>query len=1534
MALLDFAKKKRDQVVGFLKENPTPASFVQKKVTEYFKPTGEVRTRDIVREYPGAVKQSLSSPLKTFASTPKATFADDYSWKENPIKKFAATVPQEIINTPVRAARNIGQTGLDIQDMVRRKQLDKRKALQIAGRTGEQVLDALSMGKGKAVLATGNQFLKGVKPLGQLMKEGGTQGLKTGMGYGAGYGASQGVQDENATVKSVAQNTAVGTLAGGVLGGALGGGLPALGALPGSVRNSIKNRLNKPQVTDTIPAHYVSNGRKPVAVREGERPLFPQLPANERFSSGVKKTGFDEVVQSPTYSAKTEKLIPTQQKTNRAVPTISDWSREVRGALPAPGMSIKAVDNPLPGKIEEIVKAEADAMIDMQKSAEGPVMLNTGYDYLPGSGEFHRISDNPQWYRDFYKRNGRAPGKKEILAIAKENLENGRGYLQDEFERAKNPTPDDVNESLLSFGRRQQTKAEVFQQPPRIFKNREYPQAEPIPGSIVAPSRTLPAGPAQLMLPPGPTPTMRPTQAKQFTAKYGQAPEVKTEIKSTRPMYVGESGQASFSRNKAGAQSTKPPISNRPYEEVNPFQEYSAQGQKTSPIGTKLRTIFQDRMASQKKLQQQPGIKVEEGANPYQAEELFHGRTGSRVEQATKEVEMTLRGMADYAKESGIEFKQLRGAVNRYLQSKHTAERNALHGDGAAGLTNRQADEILETIESSEHGTAVAKFASELGNINTKTLDILQESGILSKAQVDTMRTAYKNHVPLQRIMDEGDDVLGVLGGGKGYDVKSSGVKKAIGSEREVNDIAGNILANYEQAIIRAEKNRYGKNVLKFAQNNKETGLFEISKKGTPDNNTLVVFSNGEKVNVKIKDDQLAATLRGVDIERIPELLRPVAAVTRFFSSMATRYNPEFVLSNIVRDSQELAVYIASQSDMPKGSVGAVTKMIPGSANDVRKALSGDFSSEGSKLYQQMVADGGTTGGLGLSTRKQVQLDISKLEKLVQSKPRQAAHYLAEGIDNWNQIFEDATRLSAYKQAISSGLSRARAASIAKNSTVNFNRKGTSGPVINALYMFANASIQGTAKMFIAMKNPKVAAVTVAAVAAPVFAINKWNDDVDPEWRDKVADWDRQSNLVVMLPSDEGAKYFTIPVSWGLKPIKVIADQSYDIATGNSGSKSEIAGKIVTAFTESYNPIGGTDLVSAAVPTVLDTPVDIARNQKWSGSMIRSDKELVSNHENYFGSLNNSPLGQAAIGATAKVAEMTGNKIDINPANLTYAIQQLIGGAGRSAERFLTTATVPVRDGELEAKDVPFVNRFYKTVPDEQIEKNQKYKDKDSFEKSLKKLKNGSEEQKAYIQEYLWTKPKEDRGGIMYGLQLKGVMTKGLTTKDEPDAVIDREKENFEESGENFRDKGDYILRKDANGAVRKESRLLYDTAVSEQKRSDLKKKKDIEGWKKEATTLYRLYMKQLEEPSIDELEKMKIQAKIDTLVTDNAKYKSYGGFTKPKKAKKINIPSANDADYIVKNMSSRLRPLRAFGRSRTNLASVARPKITRHKLI
>lgn len=966
----------------------------------------------------------------------------------------------------------------------------------------------------------------------------------------------------------------------------------------------------------------------------------------------------------------------------------------------------------------------------------------------------------------------------------------------------------------------------------------------------------------------------------------------------------------------------KPPRTFEPEPPSNAFEPYKTnQPAKDDGLFLKARETFQDKMIRQRNIQQ--GANVADNANPYQAEELFHGRVASRIEKAKGEFEGIFRRMNDYSNNAGLKLQELRGAVNKYLHATHAPERNLQHGAGAAGMTDDQAKAILGEISSSPHAKAVQEFAVALRTKSDETLDILKDGGLLSQEQVDLLRKTYKNHVPLQRIMDE-DDVFSSLSG-KGFDVKSSGLKRAVGSEREVDDIAGNILANLEQATVRAEKNRVGLNVLEFARTNKDLDMFEISgpktigktfddkfisDKNLPEN-ALSVFENGKQKIITIKDEKLAKALKGVNVEQVPALLRPIAAMTRFFSAVATRYNPEFVLSNIVRDSQELAVYIASQADLPKGSVSAVTKEIPASLNDVRKYLKGDLSSEGTKLYKQMIEDGGTTGGMGLSTRGQVQLDIAQMEKLVKSKPRQAAKKAVEAIDGWNQIFEDSTRLAAYKQAIKSGLSRERAASIAKNATINFNRKGTAGTIVNSLYMFANASIQGSVKVLTSMKNPKVAAATIAAVAGPTWAINRMNDSVDPDWRDKVSEWDRRSNLVIMLPSSEGSKYITIPVSWGLKPIKVIADQTYDVATGKSGDAYETAGKIASSFVDAYNPVGGTDITSAITPSALDVPVEIARNKKWSGSMIRNDKELVPNHQNYFSSLNNSLLGRSSIATTEKIADTTNNRISINPADMAYAIQQYIGGAGRSVERFGSTIANTLQGKATEAKNIPFVNRFVKTQDQEQVEKNLTYKDRGGFEKQLKKMKAGSDEQRDFVQEYLWNQPKEDRQGIMYGLQLKGVYTKGLTVKDKAVALKDRA---IEEKGNQFLQSGkkelitdDYVFEKaDTDKGYKATPRIDYEIDLRDGDYgilSNLKKNKDFEGWMKEADLLVKMYEEKLKDPDITTKEKMELEGKIRSKLTEMQKYAGYGGFDKPKKGKKINIsvPDLGSAKIPVK---------------------------------
>lgn len=83
--------------------------------------------------------------------------------------------------------------------------------------------------------------------------------------------------------------------------------------------------------------------------------------------------------------------------------------------------------------------------------------------------------------------------------------------------------------------------------------------------------------------------------------------------------------------------------------------------------------------------------------------------------------------------------------------------------------------------------------------------------------------------------------------------------------------------------------------------------------------------------------------------------------------------------------------------------------------------------------------------------------------------PMSVAQDKAKGLFDWlsdyNLAMENAVRLSAYKVGIDQGMSKERAASLAKNLTVNFNRKGQISQQAGALYAFFNAGVQGTTRL-------------------------------------------------------------------------------------------------------------------------------------------------------------------------------------------------------------------------------------------------------------------------------------------------------------------------------------------------------------------------------------------------------------------------------------------------------------------------------------
>src|SRR3990167_8867494 len=196
----------------------------------------------------------------------------------------------------------------------------------------------------------------------------------------------------------------------------------------------------------------------------------------------------------------------------------------------------------------------------------------------------------------------------------------------------------------------------------------------------------------------------------------------------------------------------KPPID----QELDPenFELYEKFNETISKKWTKIREVMEDDWIRVKKLIGREDIKISDVSNMYDKRKLLAGRVHTRFEELDKISKTIDREIIDSSRKFNIDDETFAKSVNDYLHAKHAPERNAKLGDGAAGMKTDEANEIIQNIESSKEGKEVKKIANTILALNKKTLDILLEGGVITEDLHGLLRQTYKNHVPLQRIMD------------------------------------------------------------------------------------------------------------------------------------------------------------------------------------------------------------------------------------------------------------------------------------------------------------------------------------------------------------------------------------------------------------------------------------------------------------------------------------------------------------------------------------------------------------------------------------------------------------------------------------------------------------------------------------------------------------------------------------------------------------------------------------------------------------
>ena len=202
---------------------------------------------------------------------------------------------------------------------------------------------------------------------------------------------------------------------------------------------------------------------------------------------------------------------------------------------------------------------------------------------------------------------------------------------------------------------------------------------------------------------------------------------------------------------------------------------------------------------------------------------------------------------------------------------------------------------------------------------------------------------------------------------------------------------------------------------------------------------------------------------------------------------------------------------------------------------------------------------------------------------LQQGKPFKAARIagrklvqgLAHWFEVWNQAGENAFRLATFMaMQQESGKTVAESASMAKNVTVNFNRKGELTPQLGALYLFFNPNVQGSQRLWQSLfggdtKHKAQAWALVGSMAGAALALAMMNrgDDED-EW-EAIPDSTKDRNLIIPLGNK---RKLTIPLPYGYSFFVSMANRFDALMHGESAEKASI--RMASSFFENFSPVG------------------------------------------------------------------------------------------------------------------------------------------------------------------------------------------------------------------------------------------------------------------------------------------------------------------------------------------------------------------------
>lgn len=790
-----------------------------------------------------------------------------------------------------------------------------------------------------------------------------------------------------------------------------------------------------------------------------------------------------------------------------------------------------------------------------------------------------------------------------------------------------------------------------------------------------------------------------------------------------------------------------------------------------------LRTI-QDKYLPLKKFEEAAakflGLKeLPDELSGYVGETLHSGKQKRDMDDLERDY---IAPLAEVMRENEIDVDDL----GLYLIARHAEERNNYIAEinpempeGGSGMSTEDAKRLIGEMENAAMNQA-AQIVYDMLAANRKRM---KDFGLVDEDTVDAWQDRYQFYVPLKGFATSKDGETYIPPRGnlpKGFNLSGKEVFKALGRQSQSENPVLFAIADSEQKIVRSRRAEPARQFLALADEMSGAGSdqltvyrpedaypmnpratdargnviqqrmkapdMRIAKRQNGDPRFLTVKEDGYEVFIEIKNDALNRVMQQLDADDMSSangLMKSLTDKMRTFQNfrrnMLINWNPSWFVINPFRDLQTGLMYNLAEESKAGGLTEGenltseiLRRYIPATKAYWKNIRGGKADDEYDAYYDEYTKAGAPTG---LTLTKDIEEQRDALYAMVTDGPLTAKGKRGlRFVEDLNTASENAIRFATYVSAREAGVSVQKSANLAKNLTVNFNRKGEISDGLNLFYLFFNAAVQGTANIAQAMSGKtaddsltkaQIGAASIALIAYMVteYNLNAADEDEDGEsLYNDLSDYDHLMSWNIVL--GDGKSFAQIPMPYGYGFFHTLGRVGAEYLN-ETKDEADVAAEITASFAHHLLPpplafvgtaaraddFGEVAALAAGslAPTITEPVVAFATNRNFFGAPIfiednplikppipdsNRSKRSTGEHYKFVAELLNEVTGGS---------EYRSGWADLSPDGMQYVQEYLFGGLGRFVNRSvdLYAKAVSPENEEITLSNVPIVRYFH-----------------------------------------------------------------------------------------------------------------------------------------------------------------------------------------------------------------------------------------------